>query len=294
MTDSFSGQSMWLYLGYFDYHPKQIPGLHIDGGKMSNPFYNPGKNQLMWSQYLTPEGVALRYSHAFGAFEPFVTAGNFWLDENKTSGTDHWTMLTGFQGGTRVNFADNKVYLKVGVGNFNYTNMKGYPLMVTDSSGNFTAPGNDAVYNNNYYIMEYNGEVGGKLGSVPWVVYGDYVVNNGITNKDSGIYIKEDPKNNVGYIAGVTIGSYDKPLGLAVRYYYRYLQSDALIGAFNDSVDSGGGTDNHGNTVGLDLGLYKNVWASATYYMDVTNIAKQDTSRNLNYHRVLVDLNMKF
>jgi hypothetical protein len=308
MTNSFSGKPVWLYLGYFDYHPKQIQGLHIDGGKMNNPFYIPATNQLIWDRDLTPEGVALRYSHAFGAFEPFLNIGNFWITERYTSSgdqdtSDKWTELTGFQGGTKVNLADNKVYLKAGVGNFYYSRTKGWSVIgpSTSFAGNSSVTKDidgkaTSVYDNTYNLMEYNGEVGGKIGSVPWIIYGDYVINNGITTKDSGVFVKENPKDNIGYIAGVSIGSYDKPLGLAVRYYYRYLQKDAVIGAFCDSDDSGGGTDNHGNTVGLDLGLYKNVWASLTYYMDVTKISEDNPSddRGRNYHRLFVDLNVKF
>ena len=50
---------MWIDLAYFDWHPERVEGLNVIGGKMENPFYAPGKTELLWDGDLRPEGVAL-------------------------------------------------------------------------------------------------------------------------------------------------------------------------------------------------------------------------------------------
>ncbi len=61
LSDSFSGKPLRLDLAFFDYHPEWMKGLNAQAGKIANPFYIAGKNQLIWDHDLTPEGGALNY-----------------------------------------------------------------------------------------------------------------------------------------------------------------------------------------------------------------------------------------
>jgi len=61
LESSFSSKTIWLDLAYFDWHPAGIKGFNFIGGKMNNPFYSVGKNQLIWDHDLTPEGLAAKY-----------------------------------------------------------------------------------------------------------------------------------------------------------------------------------------------------------------------------------------
>ena len=59
LDGSYSKKTFWLDLAYLNYHPQWVKGLSAIAGKMANPFYMVGKNQLIWDHDLTPEGGAV-------------------------------------------------------------------------------------------------------------------------------------------------------------------------------------------------------------------------------------------
>ena len=60
LDDAFTKKAIWLDLAYFKWSPKET-GLSIFGGKMENPFYRVGGNQLIYDSDLTPEGIAFQF-----------------------------------------------------------------------------------------------------------------------------------------------------------------------------------------------------------------------------------------
>ncbi|MFA5252940.1 MAG: putative porin, partial [Phycisphaerae bacterium] len=58
LEDGFSSKAIWLDLAYFTWHPSSRKELKVYGGKMRNPFFRAGDNQLIWDDDLTPEGIA--------------------------------------------------------------------------------------------------------------------------------------------------------------------------------------------------------------------------------------------
>jgi hypothetical protein len=282
LTGGFSKKPIWLDLAYFDYHPGQVKGLDVDGGKMKNPFYIVGKNQLIWDHDLTPEGLAITYMAPLETFQPFVNTGAFWIQERST-GKDSY--LYGVQGGVKVKFGEGKGYVAAGAGYYAYDHAQGYQVFGTtanNSWGNSTIQnGSTALYASQFNLVEGFGEAGFTIGEVPISIFGDYVSNESAKNS----------KNKVGWLAGFSVGKYDKPLGLAFRYDYRELQKDAVLGAFCDSDFVGGGTDGKGSNLELDLGLFPNVWLDAIYFIDTKYIAPGETGKN--YTRLELDINAK-
>ena len=114
LDDNFTKKRIWLDLAYFDYHPITKDGLNVFGGKMKNPFYSTGKNQLIWDSDVNPEGLAARYSikHSIGDIN-FV-CGGFWLDEKKVK--EDATML-----GVQAYLKQDDIV--VGVSRYNYSNL---------------------------------------------------------------------------------------------------------------------------------------------------------------------------
>ena len=43
-----------LDMAYLKIKPEQIPGLSLSGGKFKNPFYKPGKSELIWDSDFNP------------------------------------------------------------------------------------------------------------------------------------------------------------------------------------------------------------------------------------------------
>jgi len=88
LEDAFSQKNFWLDLAYFDWHPASVEALSVTGGKIKNPFYTVGKNQLIWDTDLNPEGIAARiHKPLSNGDQLFVNGGGFWVDES-SSGAD--------------------------------------------------------------------------------------------------------------------------------------------------------------------------------------------------------------
>ena len=221
LDDAFSKKGLWLDLAYFSWHPKNIAGLNVIGGKMENPFYRAGGNQLIFDSDLTPEGIAAQYTAPLGENDEFfANGGGFYVDEVK-SGAD--TSLWGLQGGLKHTFED-KSYLLGGVSKYCYGNVQGHEAFVTqDGSDKFFGNGNSGgLYTNDYDLLELFGEYGFKLGETPTTAYANYVKN---TVADSG--------KDSGWLVGGKYGKCKDPGSWELSYDYRDLEADAVIGIFS-------------------------------------------------------------
>ncbi|HIJ72134.1 MAG TPA: hypothetical protein HPP87_12365 [Planctomycetes bacterium] len=282
LADSFSSKELWLDLAYFDWHPASIKGFNAFGGKMANPFYRVGKNQLIWDSDLNPEGLAANYVMPFGENGKLhLNGGGFWVDES-SGGVD--TSLWGIQGYLKHNF-QNKSYLLGGAGYFDYGNIAGRgdlkntwntPWDSTDPSffGN-KATGN--TFDSDFDLIEAFAEYGFNAGSMPVTVYGDYVHNTvAATNEDTG------------WLIGCKFNKAKEPGSWEASYDYRDLEADATLGSFSDSDFKGGGTDGKGHRFGFKYQLHKNVQAALTYFLNERYSDDQD------YRRLQADLIYKF
>ncbi|MFA7486309.1 MAG: putative porin, partial [Phycisphaerae bacterium] len=85
-SDGFSSKQIWLDWAYASWRPKSIAGLNVLMGKMGNPFYAVGKNQLIWDSDVSPEGIAAKYSFDLTEKDKVtITAGGFWLAERNNA-----------------------------------------------------------------------------------------------------------------------------------------------------------------------------------------------------------------
>jgi len=281
LDGGFNQKQIWIDMAYLHYHPEAVKGLNVYGGRVKNPLFIPGKNQLIWDSDLNPEGWAIGYGKAFNRFSVFANCAGFWLDER----SEHLDgIMYGAQVGTKIKLGENgKTHLNLGVGYYDFQNTKGYPIYYS-KSGNSVDAANKYIHA--YELTEGMVEFGFKVAEIPLLIFGDYVVNNGID--------KSDPEeDNIGWAIGFNVGKADKKNSWAVRYLYRELQKDAVIGAFSDSDFGGGGTNNRGHIVGLDYSFSKNVVMSLTYFLNTTAISKDDP-KELDYNRMQLDLSLKF
>jgi hypothetical protein len=101
------------------------------------------------------------------------------------------------------------------------------------------------------------------------LLIGDYVNNLGFNQNDVDVRTGSVvPKQTIGYQLGLTIG-YPTIQNFAdwkAVLSYKYLQSDAVMDAFNDQDFHLGGTNAKGWIIGADFGLTKNVWLKARWY----------------------------
>lgn len=303
LDNAFSTKPFWLDLGYAAYHPSWAEGLALIAGKMKNPFLTVGKSELIWDPDLTPEGIALGYKNEFGIAEPFVQTAGFFVEE-RSSDDDSW--ILGVQGGLKLTFLDGMLYVLGGAGYIDHTNIEGSEVYFdsTDAFGNSSeladpdsydptdpdADDPELVYVNDYNLVEGFLEIGGKAWKYPWAVFATLVSNTGADD------------DNLGWLVGAKYGKVKKFLDFDIRYIYRQVEKDAVVGLFTDSDFLGGGTDGTGHEFNLGFGLAKNVKLAATYFLNERGIsdnvdygdgAEPDTDTEI-FHRFQLDFKFKF
>ncbi|MHC4326240.1 MAG: putative porin [Planctomycetota bacterium] len=278
LTDGFSNKNFWLDLAYFDYHPLKVEGLNVIGGKIKNPFYKAGKNQLTWDDDLTPEGVAGKYVMPFGESASLhFNAGGFWISEESGSAD---TSLWGAQAYIKQDM-DNSDYILTGASFWDYANLQGtedeFGVLLGNTDG--SADPNVSTWASDFDILELFAEYGTRLGALPVAVFGSWV-NNTVAITGEG----------KGWLVGARLGKVKDPGSMEFVYDYRDTERDAVVGAYSDSDFTGGFTGGRGHQLGLNYQLVKNVQCAVTYFHN--KIALQEP--NLDYRRLHADLKLKF
>ena len=281
LDGGFSSKDLWLDCAYLKWEPAGMEGWAFLFGKMGNPFYKPGKSQLIWDDDVNPEGVAAQYTGDLGeGLGLFVNAGGMWVEENSS---DADASLWGIQGGLEHDLGDSS--LTWGASYFKYGNIEGHKTFydAEDGFGNSTTTtGGETYYMYDYELLEAFGEYATKLGNSPFSLYGDYVVNTA-----SGV------SEDTGWLIGAKYNKAKAPGTWQLGYEYRDIEKDAAVGVFTDSDFVGGGTDGKGHKFTAAYALAKNATLNGTYFMTQRD-SNGDGSRNEDYDRVQVDLKVKF
>ncbi|MCX7703972.1 MAG: putative porin [Planctomycetota bacterium] len=271
LTGGFTRKDINIDLAFFEWNPidKKLSFL---GGKMKNPLLIPGKSDLIWDGDLSPEGIAVKYTVSAKTVEPFITVAGFSVEERATA-PDAW--LFAGQGGLTLKFNED-TNLKFGGGYFNYGRTKGYQpfYLTTNGFGNTLVGGR---YANDYNEVEWFIEFKFKTGKIPFILFADYVENNGAS------------EDNTGYLFGFSIGKNKSPGDWSISYDYRRLEKDAVIGAFTDSDSWNGGTNGEGHRFSFEIVVAKNVSLGTTMFLN-----KKDLDNKTDFKRFQFDLVLKF
>ncbi len=268
--DYWASKNGWIDRAYLAWNPNWAADWKFMFGKMGNPFYKVGKNQLIWDDDLNPEGIAFQYKKD----ALFVNGMAGYVEENGSSADKR---MMGIQGGL-VHAFESGNKLTYGASYFDYSNVEGEePIVDGLFAGNTST--DSGTYAFDYNLLEGFAQYDTKLGKMPWSVYGNYVVNTA-----SGV------QEDTGWLIGTTLNKAKEPGSWHFGYTYRDVEADAVFGAFNDS-DFGrdGGTNVRGHTFNYTYALAKNTFVGATYFHD----------ENLNYEksdnkRLQIDLKVKF
>lgn len=273
----FDKKSIWLDLGYIDYHPDQIKNLHVIGGKMLQPWVNMG--DVIWDSDINPEGLAVTYKYPLGgSAELFGSLGNYNLKDNVDGdGVQfrHDLRLTSGQLGTRFSLTDN-LKMTLGGSVYAYQNDKDSRCTTTTTPCALAVNGNSA--NNEFRLYEgfAQADIGGL--AVPLAFYGQYVKNNdAVTDQDTAWLI----------------GAKSKVFGFNLDYNYRDTQRDAVVGAFTDSDFANGTTGSRGHKLKVSYDIDKNFALGATYFLTKADYASR-TQRDANANTLQLDAEAKF
>ena len=250
--DAFASKSIWLDLAYADWHPDSLPGLNVYMGKMKNPFYRVGKNQLVWDSDVNPEGIAATYKFDVNrSTAATITGAGFWMEERSGDGDAGYF---GVQTMLKHKFDDDR-HLIGGATYYNLSNIEDNPRL-----GSVNYMGNTAysgVYKYDFDIVEGFGEYGWKCNGIPVAVFGNYLEN-----------IAAPAGRNQAFSIGGQFNKAKKPGSWQLHGYYREVESDAVFGGLSDSDFIDGGTGGKGWVLGYKYQLAKNLQAGLTYFIN--------------------------
>ena len=285
LDDSFEQKDLWLDLAYADWHPERFSGLNVFMGKMKNPFYCVGGNQLIWDSDVNPEGIAAKYKwNLDDSTAATLIGGGFWLNERAT---DADAGYFGIQGMLKREFDDGSHLL----GGISYYDIGNIDSKTSSGSGvtlmgnTPTTPGGD-IYKYDYAIVEGFAEYGWKYNGMPVAVFGNYLEN---TAAPGG--------RNTAYSLGAQLNKAKKPGSWQFKASYREVESDAVFGGLSDSDFIDGGTGGKGWALGYKYQLAKNIQAGLTYFIndrDRRSSGGSGGSGSQNFNRLQADLIFKF
>lgn len=267
--DYWASKNGWIDRAYLAWNPNWAENWTFLFGKMGNPFYKVGKNQLIWDSDLNPEGIAFQYKQ-----DTYFVNGMYGVVQE--NGSDSDKAMWGIQGGLFHELDSGK--LTYGASYYDYQKIKGEEPIVDDLfAGNTSSDG--LTYDYDYNILEGFAQYDTTIREMPLALYGTFV-----HNMASGV----DEKT--GWLLGTTLNKAKDPGTWQFGYTFRDLQADAVFGAFTDS-DFGrdGGTNVRGHTFSYVYALAKSTTVGATYFLD-QNLNKEKPDNE----RLQVDLKVKF
>ena len=119
MTGAFSAKAIYIDRAYAEWNRSDGAPITAIAGKMPNPLFRAGGNQLIWDSDVSPEGFSVSYGAASKHATPlFANANVFWIDEQAT-GDD--ILLFAAQAGPNIRIGDAGS-LVIGGGYLHYTN----------------------------------------------------------------------------------------------------------------------------------------------------------------------------
>lgn len=276
LTDAFTTKEFWLDLAYFDYKPLKAEELHLYGGKMKNSYYKLSRNQLVWDNDVTPEGLAVGFERNASDKVSYFLNGSWYSVMEGKAAPDIY--MLGAQGGLKIRTSE-KTHILFGGSYYGYENIKGASAWFGDVFfGNSSMDeGGELVYANDYRIAEGFGEFGFKTGGTSWTAFGSYVNN---TAADS---------LNTGWIAGLGVRNGKGKGAWKLGGFYKWVEADAVVGLFADSDFAGGVTNAKGFAIMGGYAIADRVELGTSLFINQLGIEEEE-----GFNRLFIDLILKF
>ncbi|WP_226505106.1 putative porin [Pseudomonas sp. MWU16-30317] len=280
LNGNFSKKSLWLDLGYLDWHPTAVPNLHLIGGKMNQPWVSMG--DVIWDSDINPEGVAATYKLPLSKDASlFGSLGYYTLTDNVDGEGyqyNHDLSLYAGQLGGKFNLG-NAVGVTVGGSLYTYNNEDNNGTVAANTA--LSRNGN-SVANEDFRLWEGFGQLDIKNLPIPLAIYGQYVKNSQAVDSDDKAYL---------------VGVKTKLGDFSLDYNYRRVENNAVVGAFTDSDFGNGYTGAHGSKIKLGYDIDKNFGLGVTYFMAKTNTQSNGAAnlqRDDDVNTLQLDLEAKF
>jgi len=272
LAESFDRKGVLLDQAFITWTPEIGERfLTLGGGKFANPYLS---TPIIWDVDVNPEGFYQKFSHKFGAVEPFFTLGEMIIRENPLK--DDAFALAG-QGG--VNVSGSAASLSLAVSYYDYVR---YDSDYKYAGGNtISLVDNTTVLNaGDFNVVEFLAR--GKIDRwrYPVEVFVDYARNLGA----AGPYADQDTAWSIGGQIGRNRAQRD----WSVAYRYASIEANAVPGAFCDS--DFGYANRKGSEAKFKYNIYDPLTIGATLYVtDPTLMLVRES-----WTRLQVDFEYKF
>lgn len=237
--------------------------FYLQGGKYSNPWYSPQKNQLLYDGDFRPEGIATGWDNG----NLFATLSGSWIESDSNAGDD---FAWGAQAGVRFG------PLVAAVGYLELPTRGREAIYDDDFFGNSSENG---VYKYDYELLTAGAEFDFNLLELPFSLFAQYVQNEDADDLDQG------------YLAGARLGQAKKRGTWQLRYEYRELEADATLGLWTDSDFAGGGTDGKGHALSGAYAITDRWTFGFTYFDSELGV---DLGDDDDYKRLMIDTAFKY
>lgn len=244
-------------------------------GRQPYMMYRPIKSQLVWDNDISMNGVNYQYKDN----TKLVTLGinQPTLEEASEANDDVTLLIAQYVHKTKVDAGK----LNLGAGAYIYDGFKGNSRLFGSSKGNSVDANN--LYTNDYHLVEGFGEL--QLKSVlgkPLKLAAGVAYNFGADD------------NNFGYDVAAQLGKAKNVGDWQVKYSYTDLQEDAVLGAYSDSDNFGGGTAAKGHAIRGKYKAGKNLYLAGNFFFNEIYESKSENDVDADYERVQLDMIYKF
>lgn len=297
------GLNFMVNKAYIKFDPYEW--LTVVGGKIPNPWFS---TDLVWSLDLNFDGAAVQFKPRISnQLVWFSTMGAFSLQEVELSSKDKWL----YAAQTGLDWNRSQFRARFGVAYYDYQNITGQRNDINSHLLDFTAPlyvqkgntmfnisqdpGRPDLYAlaSKYKELNVTANVDIYTFSPVYVMLtADYVKNLGFDKNSiserTGLDVE---KQNQAYMGKVSVGM---PMikhrnDWLVFGGYKHIESDALVGAFNDQNFHLGGTNAKGWIAGGSYGVATDTWVTLSWLS-----ADQIVGPPLAIDVMQLDLNVRF
>lgn len=249
----------------------------VSVGKTKHEIYRPIKTQLIWDNDIRLEGLNYGYQDTTTSYR--LGINKLHRLENEAQSTDDiYIFLAQYVHTMKLENAK----LNLGGGFYYYDGVKGNTTPYAKGALGNSMDAN-GFYLNDYSIVEAFTEL--KVGSF---------LGQPLKLAATLAYNTAADDDNVAYDISMQLGDTKNVHDWKVGYTYRDIGKDAVFAAHNDSDFIAGGTDGKGHIITAKYKMANNVDLGGHFQWATLNDSKSSTGVEADYHRVQLDVILKF
>jgi hypothetical protein len=275
LGSSWTRKSVGIDLAFVRWQPESIDTLFLELGKVTLPFYRMMGSQLIFDRDVNPEGLSFGVSPKLSEMQLEFRAGHYVIEERTTSSESY---LIGAQALTRINLLPDKWRLILGSSFYPYRHVAGKSFFGAGSNRRGNSTVTTGLYSEEYRLGEAFLESTFFVRNLP-LTLGYQLVKN--------IALK---KENFGWLGSFRVGRIKEKGDWEAQAFYRVLDRDAVLGAFNEGDFAGGGTNVKGYDARVAHAIRDNIRGVLVYINSENNISGASSS----YKRYRADLILSF